>query len=272
MMVAYFFDLGFAPDAVVNLDGFNEAAYAWSNIQTGANPAYPDFGIWAHTVQGGVSDRRDMDTLLDIRMMQREIESIATFALRYRIYASSLLGRLTLQRLTWRGARAVERRNEYVARLASDPATTMRGPRVEGKPANAFDAAVRTWKESSRSLQALCGARSIYYLHVLQPTLHDVGSKTPTESERAEQGRYSQFSEGVHALYPRFKTAGEELRVEGVNFHDGSMTFAAVSEQIYYDHCHFDRLGNEMLGGRIADAFLAGLPAGETTAGGISGR
>src|SRR4029079_12972465 len=41
MLVAYFLNIGIEPDAVLNLDGFNEAAFGWSNMDQGVHPAYP---------------------------------------------------------------------------------------------------------------------------------------------------------------------------------------------------------------------------------------
>jgi hypothetical protein len=260
MLVAYFLDLGIQPDVVLNLDGFNEAALAWNNIQVNVDPLYPDFGIWAHTVRSGISDRHDLDILLDIREMQLEVSKIAKFAIRHDLYASALLGRMTLSRLTWRASHAANRRQDYVGRLAGDPTKDMHGPETVGGADAGIEAAVRNWRESSRSIQALCADRSILYLHVLQPTLHDTGSKPLTAQEISTQGNNTTFIEGVHRIYPLLKKAGAELRAHGVSFHDESMCFADVTETVYYDHCHFHGLGNEIVATRIAEALLGSWP------------
>ena len=261
MLFAYLLDLGVAPDALINLDGFNEAAFAWSNIDGGVNPTYPDFGIWAHQVRDASDDRRGLECLLDILEMQREVTAIADSALRYRLYQSVLLGRMTLARLASRTSRASECRAQYAAALAGNEALkALRGPRVPGQWAAAADAAVRSWGESSRCLQDLCRARSIHYVHALQPTLFDDGSKPLTTSEIATQGDNRAYADGVRALYPRLREAGQTLLAHGVNFHDCSMAFAELREPVYTDHCHFKDLGNEIVAARIAEAFLKSLP------------
>ena len=205
---------------------------------------------------------RALECLLDILEMQREVTAIGEFALRYRLYESSLLGRMTLARLASRTSRASERRAQYVAALAGNEALKpLRGPRIAGAWAVAADVAVRSWAESSRCLQDLCRARSIHYVHALQPTLFDDGSKVLAPSEIATQGNNRAYIDGVHALYPRLREAGRGLREHGVNFHDCSMAFAELREPVYTDHCHFKDAGNEIVAARIAEAFLQSLPS-----------
>jgi len=262
MQVAYLFNLGIQPDAVINLDGFNEAAYSWINIKNGAHPAYPDLGIWGHAVASDPNDRRALDHMLDIREMQTQVAGIANFALHWRFYESSILGRTTLARLGGRLARATEARKQYVDSLFErDPKSGLLGPKVDGGQEVALAIAVRIWVEASRSLQDLCRARSIYYLHVLQPTLLDTGSKPLDPAEIAAGSVNDDYIDGVHALYPRLRKAGEELRTLGVNYLDASMAFVDLKTPVYYDVCHFKGLGNEILAARIAEAFLRTLPA-----------
>jgi hypothetical protein len=262
MEVAYLFDLGIHPDAVINLDGFNEAAYSWINIKNGTHPAYPDLGIWGHAVASDPNDRSALDLMLDIREMQTEVTDIANFALHWRFHHSSILGRLTLARLGGRVSRAAEARKQYVDNLVThDAKSELRGPQVEGGQDAALAIAVRVWVEASRSLQDLCRGRSIFYLHVLQPTLHDNGSKPLDPAEIAGARGNPDFVNGVHALYPPMRKAGEELRALGVNFLDASMAFADVKAPLYYDACHFKGPGNEIVAARIAEAFLRTLPA-----------
>jgi len=263
MQVAYLLELGIHPDAVINLDGFNEASYSWSNIKNGVHPAYPDIGIWGHAVSSDPNDRPALDRLLDVREMQTQVTAIANFALHWRLYQSSILGRWTLARIGWRMRRAAEARKQYVDNLVSrDSKSELRGPKLDGGEEAAVALAVRVWIEASRSLQDICRGRSIFYLHVLQPTLHDTGSKPldPAEIAAAWKNNNPYYADGVHALYPRMKQAGEELRALGVNFLDASMAFADVKQPLYYDNCHFQALGNEIVAARIAEAFLRTLP------------
>jgi hypothetical protein len=267
MMFAYLLDLGIEPDALIDIDGFNEASIAWSNTLNHVNPAYPEPAIWAYQARSDPGDRRSLDLLLDVREMQRQVIAIAQFALRWRLYESSLLGTMTLERLAWRSARAQWKRAQFVARMANgDGSRELGGPKIPAGPQAAVDAAVRAWVECSRSLCDLCRGRSIYYLHVLQPTLLDAGSKPLTASEIAAAGDHSTYGDGVRAIYPRLREEGNALRDAGVNFYDGSMAFAALTEPVYYDYCHFQGRGIEVFAARIAEAFLANLPSAKKLA------
>jgi hypothetical protein len=108
-------------------------------------------------------------------------------------------------------------------------------------------------------MKELCDARDIYYLHCLQPTLHDPGAKIVSEEESKFVGAPG-WKDGVLAGYPLLRQRGEELVQRGVSFVDTSRCFAGVADTLYYDACHFHAPGNRVLSEAIADAFLAHLP------------
>jgi hypothetical protein len=56
MMLAYVLALGHEPDAVVVIDGFNEAALGWNNAILGTQPIYPHVLQWTRTVGATPSD------------------------------------------------------------------------------------------------------------------------------------------------------------------------------------------------------------------------
>ena len=134
-------------------------------------------------------------------------------------------------------------------------------------------AMVDNWVESSRSLQALCASRGVFYLHALQPTLLDEGSKPVTPEEREFMNPDEFLAKGVRLGYPRLRAAAERLAQLGIPFVDCSDAFRDQAVTIYYDLCHFRRPGTEILGERIARAFLEHLPASPepVTRGGTSG-
>jgi hypothetical protein len=110
-------------------------------------------------------------------------------------------------------------------------------------------------------MRAICAARSIDYLHVLQPTLHDEGAKPPT-SEELKKGAISKtWLAGVREGYPRLRDAGTELRAAGIAFLDASRIFRDVRETLYYDACHFSRRGCEILCDAVVAALLDEIPA-----------
>ena len=105
----------------------------------------------------------------------------------------------------------------------------------------------------------MCAARDVMYLHVLQPTLLDTGSKVPTPQEAADAKANEHWEHGVEVGYPLLRQAGRSLAQRGVRFLDASGVFRDFEERIYKDPCHFGRLGNEILAEAIGRAFLDGM-------------
>ena len=111
-----------------------------------------------------------------------------------------------------------------------------------------------------RQLHALCTDRGIFYLHVLQPTLLDPGSKPLTERERTFLDVEEALVQGVRLGYPRLRAAAARLREHGIAFADASGVFRETPGEIYDDACHFQRPGTELLGEAVGAAFLRELP------------
>lgn len=213
------------------------------------------------------------------------LRDVETLALREEAMVRSLRGRRFVRRFatvglersalaTWAAdawlhrnrARMVSAQEGYVqhlterdAEVETGPSRTMLGPPLpEG--ASALESAARIWCESSRMLRAICDALGIPYVHVLQPTLHDQGSKPLTD----EEPRSATLDEGarraVHQGYPRLRELGQELAAEGECCIDAAQLFADVQEMLYYDACHFRAPGTDMLAREAAHALLRALP------------
>ena len=135
----------------------------------------------------------------------------------------------------------------------------MLGPRLpEGL--SLLESAANVWYESSRILRAICDARGIPYVHVLQPTLHDEGSKPLTDEERGSATLVESMRVAVRDGYPLLRERGFALAAEGERFVDASRLFAGVAETLYYDACHFRAPGTDMLAREAAHALLLELP------------
>jgi hypothetical protein len=261
MVVQYLLALGFRPDAVLCIDGFNEVALASANHEFGALPVYPSFPQWSPVARGGLTDLAALDHLFEVREWQVAAERLTFRTERFGLHYSAVAGRILRARMNalHRGwGEAQQRYLEFVS--AEDADVVTQGPGFELDLDGAIAVAVRAWEESVRSLQAMCDARGIAFLAVLQPTLHDVGSKPLTEDEIERRGAARSWIEGVHRGYPLLRERGHALAAEGVGFADGSMVFAGVEETLYYDPCHFVASGHELLAELAAKALLSRLP------------
>jgi hypothetical protein len=253
-MLSYLFALGQKPDAVVNLDGFNEAALGWHNARLGTNPLYPHIPHWAETGSNTSSNGEMLDYLYDVRSKQLKARSFGEWFLGSGLWRSCFLyhaGSVRFERL----------RRSYVGAYGKLMDRILNGPKDVGVRGPEFpegDTALGrmvlvSWMETSTSIQGMCAQRGIPYLHVLQPTLHDTGSKPLTAKEVQNATIDPDWIAGVHAMYPQYRKAKKLLESRGIHFFDASQIFRDHPEDVYYDLCHFAEHGNEILGSAIGE-------------------
>ncbi len=250
--------LGLEPDAVINLDGFNEVAVGLDNARRGLHPVQPAAGQWLPLLGGSGVDRarRDAVAVARARLVEALDEALTSIRLSSAVLGPPLVGEAR------RRDRELAAAEEALVAAASEQARAGGGPVGPALPdgVDALDACVALWRDASRSLHDLCAGRGIPYVHLLQPTLHDEGSKPLSDEERASGGAAAVWVEAAREGYPRLRAAGEALRAEGVSFTDASGVFAGVEESLYHDACHFRRPGHELLAEVVADAVLGALP------------
>jgi hypothetical protein len=211
-------------------------------------------------VQDGPTDRASLDIALEVRVSQHRAQELFDRATAWKLQYSAIVGPLITARLREERVRFVDAQKRY-AKLVTTRSSENRGAWVLGPPSeeDPLDVCVRTWSEASRSLAAMCSGRSIRFVHVLQPTLHDTGSKPLTEDELKSSMLSQEWMDAVKAGYPRLREVGAELARSGIAFHDESMLFEHVEQSLYYDGIHFAVAGHQMFARAIADAILEQL-------------
>lgn len=270
LRIAYLLGCGYRPDAVINLDGFNEVAGTLMNYADATFPHYPSAPVWGALVRDmSVTDEQQLERAARLLALRREAAREAQRSLRLGFQHSALLGRYTLGRL-----RRIQAERFRINQMRIEPPTgpptpamlraerQRRGPDFELDAGAYLEAGVQGWYESSLSLHALCSARGVHYLHVLQPTLMDEGAKPLAPEELALGTPPRGWLRGARHGYPRLRARIADLQARGVWIHDASRLFAAVEEPIYVDHCHLNQRGNEILVQDVLRAFLAHLPEG----------
>ena len=96
---------------------------------------------------------------------------------------------------------------------------------------------------------------------MLQPTLHDPGSKPLTEEEKEFDAIEGVWKQAVLRGYPLLRERGAALAEHGIDFYDASFVFRDVEETLYFDRCHFEPPGMILLVDSITERLLAGLAA-----------
>jgi hypothetical protein len=255
MALAYALALGWKPDLVINVDGFNEVALGNQNADMGAHPLHPTVHHWSHLVRGGAGIPEVEDLRAELIGIRQRTVRLLDLTLQGGLYRSAVIGYSMRQHAQERIGTYRALQGDYVLLLSRERHPSLHGPPFVPGLESVLRSAVISWQESSTSIAAMCATRGITYLHVLQPTLHDAGSKPLTAREVAMGTALVSWKEGCRVGYPMLRAAGEALSRRGVNFLDASMLFADVEEQLYYDACHFNEHGSFLL----ADAITAEL-------------
>lgn len=253
MMLTWLLELGQTPDAVLNLDGANEAALGRSNFDAEVHPAYPYVPRWTNVTLGMSSDPVVVEGLHAVREAQEAALGFARLFLDSGLWRSAFLERAGRLRLAALRARYGRNHSQLLAILRNrprDPEIT--GPQVLAGESGLRDAIVACWEASSIGLQGVCDEYRIAYLHVLQPTLYDPESKPLTREEIEGAVADASWKEGIPQAYPALREAGERLRARGVSFLDASRIFQDHPEKLYYDMCHFGPEGDAILARAIA--------------------
>jgi hypothetical protein len=253
--------LGIEPDAVIVIHGFNEVALGFDNAESGLHPIEPPVMQWSVLLDAGLGDPIALQTLLDVRETQKELAALARTSAALGLHHSHLVARVVLAQMARLRGRAIDGLMRYHGQIRTTRMADLHGPWFDRDPERCIEAAVRNWTEASRSVAAICRARGIPCLRVLQPTLHDPDSKRLTEVELARGKSPLTYVRGVELGYPLLRTALRELASEDPGVLDASRLFAEVADTLYYDGCHFNELGNELLANAIAPALLHLLPA-----------
>ena len=252
MAVNYILSLGGEFDYIVNIDGFNEVVIGLKNYWTSGAPFLPMDWESAAQKAPDLEYQRLVGRVVYLRdERRRAAERFSRGVAPYSI-SLQLLWRVRDRSIANVLAEAQRELDTYPGREPS----TLSGPAIE--EADVLRKVVDIWARSSIQLARLCQANGIRYLHFLQPNQYVPGSKpmAPDERRVAIQDAYEALARpGYEELLAR----SDDLRAEGVDFHDLTMLFSEVREPLYVDACcHLNTRGYEILAQEVARAMTEG--------------
>jgi hypothetical protein len=261
MFLTYLLSLGFHPDAVIDLDGFNEATLGAANVERGVHTTQPYVDLWATLAAGRDTNRSDLELFSDMRTAQLAERAFAQSALDRGVAHSAVLGTLASRRLAKMQSESLVKQKRFIERLSGESSSIIvHGPGFDGSPEAAAEDAVRNWYECSLAMAAVCRAHGILYVHALQPTLLEPDSKPATADELAGAKAADSWVTGVRLAYPKMREAGARLRASGVHFVDATGAFRDVRTPLYVDVCHFTPQGCWPIADIVTRALLEDLP------------
>ena len=251
MVIANNLLLGGEYDIIVNVDGRNDLIYPHENyFGEGVSPFYPRW--WDDTLSRRLDDTQKLlvSRIYALRQRQQLWGDLAT-ATPWRW--SALYGIVNRYFRERADAQILTLNHELAATLSSRSGLQRYGPPLALTPApDEYDLlrmTLRVWYRGSVVLHELSRAAGAEYYHFLQPNQYVPGSKPLTEQELAR----AYVPEGVfvtvyRAAYPVWQRLGDELRRQGIEYHDLTQIFAGNRETLYIDQCcHLNERGNELL-------------------------
>jgi len=263
MALSFFLSLGFRPDLVINLDGFNDIVLPVAdNLPSGVFPFYPR--SW-HARVSGVRQFDDPELL---RRAGGVLELERRRAARAELFSRAPLRWSPLANLVWRLldrqlSAETERERAWVSRRLQGPDTvagqersfSTHGPE-QSYPSDAvmFQDLAAHWARASRLMHGVATAEGLRYFHFLQPNQYLLGSKPFTAEEQAiALAPTHPYRPAVLAGYPQLIRAGQTLREQGVSFFDLTQVFRDNREVLYGDACcHLNPRGYALIATAMA--------------------
>lgn len=253
MQLAYYLSLGAEFDLIINLDGFNEMAatyYGWRDA--GLHPAFPK--SWNHRVSSSLT-REGLRAYSNKFQLLEGRSGLANFASGFPFRWSPMINVL------WRFLDT-----GYVNRIANaeleiddlfkssvenrDFAYEALGPDYDLASADAVaEYAAQLWVNSSLAMRDLAEGNGARYYHFLQPNQYIDGAKPLNPEERAiaisSSGGYGNV---YKQTFPTLTRHSEQLKRQGVHYHDLTYLFKAIPDTLYVDNCcHLNPKGYDIV-------------------------
>ena len=263
LVLAYFLSIGQEFDLVLNIDGFNEVALGRLNDRQGLDISMPSvmhIDPLINLVDQSTLTPEKLESLAQISRHKRQLNTLADRINRNRIASVNVVLEQYFQIVSNRHVAELY----AFARLPSSPperSVVYVTPRTKARTdEELFDEIARSWIGASTVMNALLSARSVPYVHVLQPNQYYTQRRFAAGEARVALNEQSPFKDGVQKGYPILIRMSESgvWQKNGVRFLDATGIFDREPSPVYMDDCcHYTRRGNEMLADYIARSVLA---------------
>ncbi len=170
ILLGCLFSFGHEPDLVLAVDGRDEARIGARNAASKTHPLFPSVEDWARATRGMRTDWPLVERIHAIEVARRTARAFGERTLRCGIERSAFLGHFALERLASLRERAVREGRELQEFVASRPHDAeLDGPRFDASAEAVAATIARGWERAATLMNAMCSARGIRFLQVLEP-------------------------------------------------------------------------------------------------------
>lgn len=255
LVLSYFLSLGQPFDLVINIDGFNEVALGAINDRYGwdvSMPSHEHLDALINLVNQATLTPAKLASLSRITSDKERLNAVAARANTTRSAAVEFVLRRYYNVLR---ARYERERVTFEALPSNPPANSVIHvtPKVKPRDGTAvFGDIAANWQASSIAMRQLLAARSVPYVHILQPNQYYSARVFSAEERKVALNDGSPFKAGAQAGYPYLERMLDPGALNAVH------AFDEEREQMYFDDCcHYTVAGNRVLAHVIARAVLA---------------
>ena len=214
--------VGFKPDIVINVDGFNELALTLSDNFDAKLPAvYP----------------RQHNRAISRTALDNECGDYSNYFVKSnsKIAIIELVGLIVI--------------NNCHKEITVSPTDVPYWAEKNSKSYPQYvDESVKIWAKSSNQIFDFLKPKKIGYIHVLQPNQYQLNSKPLSEKEKIEYLSFPYYGDHITKNY---HLLSNDL-IKSDNFTDLRLIFKNEKRTVYADHCcHLNKLGNSLLAEKI---------------------
>jgi hypothetical protein len=260
LILTYFLGIGQRFDAVVNIDGFNEAALGFSeNWQNGVDVSMPRAYPGAMTELFRSPTEAQVEWQSSITATRRTIARMDRWTRRL----PSAAGRLVLSAVRIRAeAREARLLTERPVPASALDAGFFAMPGNPADEAEGLSRVVDGWVAGSRTMGDISAARGIAYVHILQPNQYYSEHPFGADERRQAIAEAYRYGDSVRRLYPIMRERLGELRGAGRDEVDGIGLFDRETRPVFLDNCcHYTLKGYDLLADLVAARLTEGAAA-----------
>ena len=254
-------------DAIVNLDGFNEAALSSSDATVHYNPLFPSRLHYLFMLNLGlgreVSSASTIERYGEVIRTQRRVSEWRAVADRGFLGRSELVRSVLGRAVLYLESRATRLEQELQNEASPPPSLAAYAPAcLRDREDGCWDLIADIWETSSLQMAAIADQIGARYVHALQPNQYDEGSKILSDREREiAYDPESNWPAGVRRVYPLLRARIPGMLARGVSVLDLTQLFASDRADVYVDVCcHYNLHGTNALAAAIADRILQTQP------------
>lgn len=239
MTLTYLLSLGYKPDLIINIDGFNEAVLSYvTNYKNGVSSYYP----WNWYLYSRKALNTDILTLVksieDIRKIQYSMISLPW---KLGSIPNAIILRLSFLKQIELTKKLRELDGTYQTK-GGEP-SMIRTEKQE------IEEIIDIWHNSAVQMNTIAKANNILYFEFLHPNQYVPNSKPFSDVEKEKFIKWGHpYANAARQLYPQIIAKTQELNDEGVALYDLTNIFSQIKETIYFDDCcHYVRKGYSLL-------------------------